>query len=138
MQMGAAAARGREDELLEGGEVRLGLRPTELPSGSVVGSGGILDGVESAEPDPGLLDGVVDLGDVATPGSLPNVTETALHPDGVKGCWTVTKPSMVMKSGSSVQSRKFSPSNSESKRQKLKLLRVFFVIYVEDVKVVIK
>ena len=60
------------------GEVGFGFGAAEVAGGGVIGAGGVLGGVEGAEPDAGLLAGVTDLGGVAAPWSLPDAAEVKL------------------------------------------------------------
>ncbi|GER47580.1 glutamate receptor ionotropic [Striga asiatica] len=73
---------GREVEVerrrRRGGEVGLGLGAAEGPGGAVVGHGGLLGGVEGAEPHARLLPRVADLRRVPAPRPLPNAPVVAL------------------------------------------------------------
>lgn len=57
-------------------EVGLGFWSPKRPGGGVVGAGGLLGGVEGAEPDASLLPGVSDLGGKSTPRTLPYASES--------------------------------------------------------------
>jgi len=59
------------------GEVDLGLAAAEAACLDVVGPGGVLGGVEGAEPDAGALVRVADLRRPLAPGALPDAAEVA-------------------------------------------------------------
>lgn len=56
----------------EVGEVEVGIRAVEAAGGLVVGHGGLLGGGEGAEPEPGTLLGLPDLGHPLAPRPLPH------------------------------------------------------------------
>lgn len=60
-------------------KVGLSLRPPEGDGGGVVGPGGVLGGVEGAEPHPGFLPGIPDLGRKPPPRPLPDAAVPNLH-----------------------------------------------------------
>ncbi|PON39391.1 hypothetical protein PanWU01x14_305700 [Parasponia andersonii] len=62
----------RRERVRRRGEVGLGLGSAEGASRRVVGTRRVVGGVEGAEPDPGLLPGVSDLGRESPPRSLPH------------------------------------------------------------------
>lgn len=54
----------------EEGEVGLGLDAAERAGGTVVGESRLFGSIERAEPDPGLLPWIANLGGVTAPGAL--------------------------------------------------------------------
>ena len=72
---GEGEGEGEREDLVGEREVGFGLGASEIPGGGVVGSGGLLRGVEGSEPDAALLGGIPNLGGVAPPWPLPHSPE---------------------------------------------------------------
>lgn len=77
-----------DSDFIRGGwvkEVGLGLGTAEGSGGGVVGSGGILGGIEGSEPDASLLPRISDLRRESAPWSLPHAAKSRFSNDGVSG-----------------------------------------------------